>query len=147
MKLLLFLLFNHTKKHLNQYLFCSMFRHGYCSGQLWLWLKRHHFYKFDIVCTLTRVGEYRKYQHSVSVIPSGCAIGNSLDLMLVFPCTPLLLSRYRLSTVQYSTVQYCTVQHSTRAYGTVQQEQGQKHVSHVMCHVPCVTCIFFFFST
>ena len=29
----------------------------------------------------------------------GCALGNSLDLMLVFPCTPLLSSRYRLNTL------------------------------------------------
>ena len=39
-----------------------------------------------------------KYQHSVSGIPSGCALGNSLNLMLVFPCTPLLSSRYRHNT-------------------------------------------------
>ena len=42
-------------------------------------------------------GSTGKYQHSVSGVPSGCALGNSLDLMLVFPCTPLLSSRYRLS--------------------------------------------------
>ena len=58
-----------------------------------------------MVCTLTRVGEYRKYQHSVSGVPLGCALGNSLELMIVFPCTPLLSSRYRLSTlVQYNLV-------------------------------------------
>ena len=45
-------------------------------------------------------GSTGKYQHSVSGVPSGCALGNSLDLMLVFPCTPLLSSMYRLSTVQ-----------------------------------------------
>ena len=27
---------------------------------LWLWLKLHHFYELDNVCTLTQVGEYRK---------------------------------------------------------------------------------------
>ena len=30
-------------------------------------------------------------------VPLGCALGSSLDLMLVFPCTPLLSSRYRLN--------------------------------------------------
>ena len=53
---------------------------------------------------------------------------------MVFPCTPLLSSKYRLSTVQYSTVfclgsslpiqystvQYCTVQYSTVQYSRVQ---------------------------
>ena len=37
----------------------------------------------------------------------------TLDLMLIFPCTPLLSSRYRLSTVKYSTGadgQMCTNQ-------------------------------------
>ena len=53
----------------------------------------NHFYKLDNVCTLTPVGEYRKYQYSVSGVPSG-ALGNSSDLMLVFSCTPLLSSRY-----------------------------------------------------
>ena len=46
------------------------------------------------------LGSTGKYQHSVSGVPSGCALGNSLDLMLVLPCTPLVSSRYRLSTVQ-----------------------------------------------
>ena len=45
-------------------------------------------------------GSTGKYQHSVSGVPSGCALGNSLELMLVFPCAPLLSSMYRLSTVQ-----------------------------------------------
>ena len=48
-----------------------------------------HFYKLDNVCTLTRVGDYRK-------IPS-FGLGSSLDLILVFSYTPLLLSRYRLN--------------------------------------------------
>ena len=52
-------------------------------------LQLHHFYKLDNVCTLTRVGEYRK-------IPA-FGLWSSLDLMLVFPCTPLLSSRYRLN--------------------------------------------------
>ena len=43
----------------------------------------------------------RKYQHSVSGVTSGCALGNSLNIMLIFSCTPLLLSRYSLSTLQY----------------------------------------------
>ena len=45
------------------------------------------------------LGSTKKYQHSV--VPSGCTLANSLDLMLVFPCTPLLSSRYRLSTVHW----------------------------------------------
>ena len=50
-------------------------------------------------------GSTGKYQHSVSGVPSGCALGNSLDLMLVFPCTPLLSSRYRL-IIQFLKVMY-----------------------------------------
>ena len=52
------------------------------------------------------------YQHLVSGVPLGCALGNSLDLMLVFPCTPLLLLRYRHSTVHCSAVECRTVQYS-----------------------------------
>ena len=44
------------------------------------------------------LGSTGKYQHSVLGVPSGCALGNSLYLMLVFPCTPLLSSMYKLST-------------------------------------------------
>ena len=42
-----------------------------------------------------------------------CALGNSLDLMLVFYCTPLLSSRYRLSTELSSTVLSSSVRSST----------------------------------
>ena len=67
------------------FLFCSMFRHDYSSGQLWLWkwLKLHHFYKLDNVCTLTKVQE----------------------------STPLLSSRYSLSTDEYNVVQCCCCHH------------------------------------
>ena len=43
-------------------------------------------------------GSIGKYQHSVSGVSSGCPLENSLDLMLVFPCTPLLSTMYTLST-------------------------------------------------
>ena len=49
------------------------------------------------------------YPPSASGVPSACALGNSLDLLLVFPCTPLLLCRCRLSTVMYKTLQYIIV--------------------------------------
>ena len=50
--------------------------------------------KLHIACTLTQVGSSGKYQHL------GGALGNSPDLMLVFPCTPLLLSRYRYNPMK-----------------------------------------------
>ena len=46
----------------------------------------------------------------------GSYLGNSLNLMLVFSCNPLLLSRYRNGIVQYSTVQYRKVQYGAVEY-------------------------------
>ena len=59
----------------------------------------------DIVMSVPRQEEEStgKYQRSVSGVPLGCALGNSLDLMLVFPCTPLLSSRYRLNALPCKT--------------------------------------------
>ena len=48
------------------------------------------------------------------------ALAMALDLMLVFPCTPLLSSRHRHSTVQYRTIQYSTVQYRTVQCITIQ---------------------------
>ena len=79
----------------------------------------HHIYILYNVPSWTQVGEYRK-------IP---AFGLRSTLVLcvrVLPQphanTPLLLSRYRHSTVQqiYNTVQYTTLQYSTVEYSTVQ---------------------------
>ena len=57
-----------------------------------------------------------KYKPSVLGVPLGFALGTSVNLMLVFPCTPLLSSKYRLSTVQNKAVQYCTVKSSAILY-------------------------------
>ena len=103
----LLLLFNHTKKNLNLFSFLLQVWTWlllWTQLWLWLWLKLHHFY-LDKVCTLTLVREYRKIPASVLGVPSGCALGISLNLMLVFLCTPLLSSRYRLSTVKQRSVQ------------------------------------------
>ena len=45
-------------------------------------------------------GSTGKYQHSVLGVPSGCALGSSLNLMLLFSCSPLLSSRCRCVNVQ-----------------------------------------------
>ena len=39
--------------------------------------------------SLTQVREYRKYHHLVLGVSLalGCSLGNSINLMLVFPCT------------------------------------------------------------
>ena len=78
--------------------------------------KLHHFYKLENVFTLTRVGEYRK----IPVFGLRSSLGNSLNLMLVFPCTPLLSSMYRLSTIKYSTLKYttlmCTLRKTDRTF-------------------------------
>ena len=52
-------------------------------------------------------GSAGKYHHSVSGVPLGCAVGNSLDLLLVFSCTPLLSPRYRHNTVQVTSNSSC----------------------------------------
>ena len=57
-------------------------------------------------------GSTGKYQNLVSGVPLGFApLGNSLNLMLVFSYTPLLLSRYRLITVLLNAVQ-CSAVHA-----------------------------------
>ena len=66
----------------------------------------HRIYKLDNVCTLIESGSTGKYQHSVCGVPLSCALENSLDLMLVFPCTPLV----KVQT-QYYNVLNCTVLH------------------------------------
>ena len=70
-------------------------------------------------------------QHSVSGVPSGCALGLPPSNAGIFLYSPSLVnvqtqfstvqfSKVQLSTVQFSTVQYSTVQYSTVQYSTVQ---------------------------
>ena len=54
-------------------------------------------------------GSTGKYQHSVSGAPSGCALGNSLDLMLVFPCTLVDVQTQYSPPLVYVQTQYHTL--------------------------------------
>ena len=111
---LLLLLFNHTNKYINMFPFISRFGHSYCSGHSNGYGYGSSFTTFkNWIMSVLESGSTGKYQHSVSGIPLGCALRNSLDLMLVFPCTPLLSSRYRLSTGSISLSEhYYTQSHS-----------------------------------
>ena len=55
-------------------------------------------------------GSRGNYKPNVSGGPSGCALRNSLNLMLVFSCTPLILSKNRHSTLRFIVLQFNTAQ-------------------------------------
>ena len=79
-------------------------------------------------------GSTGKYQHSVSEVPSGCALGNSLDLMLVFPCSPLLSSRYRLSITYVKHLVKYSLQVSCTWYSAVIQVSSTWYSVSVQCY-------------
>ena len=111
LKLLLLFLFNHTKKNLHMFPFLLL-----------AWT----FINWIMSVSWLESGSTGKYQHSVMGVHSGCALRNSLNIMMVFPCTPLGpysrlgTASVQVKTVMYSAIQWSVVQYSEEHLSTVQ---------------------------